>query len=60
MILTLSQSMLMAFLSSQLEAVRNPGMTLCSLVRVCTIESISSSLVLSLATDGLLERKVMS
>ena len=34
----------------------SPGMALCSLVRVCTIESINSSLVLSRGIDGDLSR----
>ena len=50
--LTLSQSMFMAFLSSQLVVLWNPGMTRCSRVRVWMIESISSSRVRSLFTDG--------
>ena len=49
---TLSQSIPMALRSSQSLALWNPGITRCSRVRVCTIESISSSRVLSLATDG--------
>ena len=49
---TLSQSIPSAFRSSQSEASWNPGITLCSRVRVCTIESINSSRVLSLATEG--------
>lgn len=48
----MSQSILIAFRSSQSEALWNPGMTLCSRVLVWTMESIRSSLVLSLATDG--------
>ena len=39
-----------------LEAVRNPGMTLCSLVLVWMMESIRSSRVRSFATEGLLQR----
>ena len=40
---------------SDLEAVRNPGMTLCSLVLVWMMESMRSSRVRSFATDGLLQ-----
>jgi len=49
---TLSQSTRKDRLSSESVADLNPGIALCSLVLVCTIESISSSLVLSLGIDG--------
>ena len=44
--------MFIAFLSSQLVVLWKPGITRCSRVRVWTIESISSSRVRSLFTDG--------
>lgn len=49
---TLSQSIPKALRSSQLEVSWKPGMTRCSRVRVCTMESINSSRVRSLATEG--------
>merc|ERR1719341_1611867 len=49
---TLSQSTRSERLSSKSVADLKPGMALCSLVRVCTIESINSSLVLSRGIDG--------
>lgn len=46
-----------ALRSSQLEVSWNPGITRCSRVLVCTIESINSSRVRSLATEGDLRTK---
>jgi len=42
----------MSRLSSKSDVALNPGITLCSLVLVCTIESINSSLVVSLGSEG--------
>lgn len=53
---TLSQSTRRDRLSSESVADLKPGIALCSLVLVCTIESINSSLVLSLGMEGDLSR----
>lgn len=53
---TLSQSTRRDRLSSESVADLKPGIALCSLVLVCTIESINSSRVLSLGMDGDLSR----